>query len=271
VGDAALATMRFEVILGGKGLGGWIDVRGRTMQIDALEGFYLRPGKVGSDASVKASTALLGIASCTDAIVVNRPSAGRSNGSKPFQLRLIAEAGFAVPSTLVTTDPEAARAFLVEHGRIVYKSVSGVRSIVATLRPTDAGRLASVANGPVQFQRWIDGTDVRVHVVGDRWFATEVRSEAEDYRYAARDGLVVVMESTEIPPTLGERLVGLTRRMGLIVSGIDLRRTDRGEWVCLEVNPSPGFTAYEDATGQPIGEAIADLIVRSGLGLAPLP
>jgi D-alanine-D-alanine ligase-like ATP-grasp enzyme len=48
----------------------------------------------------------------------------------------------------------------------------------------------------------------------------------------------------------------------LLVSGIDLRVTDNDEWFCLEVNPSPGFTFYEDATGQPVAEAIADLLAR---------
>jgi glutathione synthase/RimK-type ligase-like ATP-grasp enzyme len=48
--------------------------------------------------------------------------------------------------------------------------------------------------------------------------------------------------------------------MGLLVSGIDLRVTGKGEWVCFEVNPSPGFTFYE-ADGQPIAAAIADLLL----------
>ena len=42
-----------------------------------------------------------------------------SNGSKPFQLELIRRQGFSVPETLVTTDPEEARAFFERHGRII--------------------------------------------------------------------------------------------------------------------------------------------------------
>ena len=48
--------------------------------------------------------------------------------------------------------------------------------------------------------------------------------------------------------------------LGLHVAGIDLRRTDDGRWVCFEVNPSPGFTFYQEETGQPIAEAIARLL-----------
>lgn len=261
VDERVLTTLRYDVMLGATPTG-WIETRDRTVRVDELTGIYVRPGEVLPGTATMASTTLLGIASCARAVVVNRPWAGRSNWSKPFQLRLIAEDGFNVPDTLVTTDPAAARAFLAEHERIIYKSVSGVRSIVATLDLADADRLNDVVTGPVQFQRWIEGGDVRVHVVGDRWFATAVDSVVDDYRYASRDGADVAMAPIELPSELGKRLVGLTQRMRLLVSGIDLRLTDRGEWFCLEVNPSPGFTFYEDATGQPVAEAIADLLVR---------
>jgi glutathione synthase/RimK-type ligase-like ATP-grasp enzyme len=135
-----------------------------------------------------------------------------------------------------------------------------VRSIVSALEVGDGDRLDGVASGPVQLQRWIAGRDVRVHVVGDRCFATAIDSPADDYRYGAREGIDPTLSVVDIPGPLQGRLVALTRRLGLLVSGIDLRVTAAGEWFCFEVNPSPGFTFYEDATGQPIGAAIADLL-----------
>lgn len=261
VDDHALAALRYDVNVGAAAAG-WIETDRRTVPLDRLTGVYLRPGEPALGPPARASAALIAVAACTPAAVVNRPSAGRSNWSKPYQSRLIAAAGFVVPDTLVTTDPVAARAFLREHERIVYKSISGVRSVVATLDAQQADRLADVATGPVQFQKWIDGRDVRVHVVGSRCFATAVDSEADDYRYASRDDVDVAMVPIDIPVTLGRRLVALTRQMGLLVSGIDLRVTTDGEWYCFEVNPSPGFTFYEEATGQPIAAAIADLLMK---------
>ena len=64
-----------------------------------------------------------------------------------------------------------------------------------------------------------------------------------------------------VPPDLAARCVRLTVALGLPVAGIDLRRTPDDEWICFEVNPSPGFTAYEEVTGQPIAAAIADLLL----------
>lgn len=259
--DRHLAELRYDVVQAAAPTG-WVELDGREVPLDRIAALYLRPGGgVTNPAGVAAARVLLGVAASASATVVNRPAAGRSNWSKPFQLGLIAAAGFSVPDTLVTTDPVMARAFLAHHGRLVYKSVSGVRSIVSTLAADDAERLDGVVTGPVQLQRWIDGLDVRVHVVANRWFATAVESEAPDYRYAALVGADVAMARCEIPTEVGKRLVTLTRQMGLLVSGADLRKTTDDEWLCFEVNPSPGFTFYEDNTGQPIAAAIADLLM----------
>ena len=61
--------------------------------------------------------------------------------------------------------------------------------------------------------------------------------------------------------------------LGLVLSGIDLRRTPAGDYYCFEVNPSPGFIFYERATGQPISEAVALLLRReeSDTTQAPTP
>jgi glutathione synthase/RimK-type ligase-like ATP-grasp enzyme len=241
---------------------GWIAVDGRRIPLETISAIYLRPEPQPDARPAPASACLLAIAAFLDAVVVNRPAVGRSNLTKPFQLAAIAEAGFTVPPTLVTTDPVAAKEFMERHRRVVYKSISGIRSIVGALDASDAERLSGVRTGPVQLQRWIEGIDVRVHVVGERWFATAIQSDATDYRYAGRTGADVTIVATDIDGALGERLVALTRSMGLLVAGIDLRVTDDDEWFCFEVNPSPGFTFYEDATGQAIAAAIADLLMH---------
>lgn len=204
--------------------------------------------------------AMIAWADLTTALTVNTPAAMAVNNSKPYQLRLIAGFGFAVPDTLVTTDPCAVRAFAVRHGRLIYKSVSGVRSIVNTLVETGFERLKNVANAPTQFQEYVPGSDVRVHVVGDEVFATEVRSDANDYRYGSLSGHDIELAAVEIPEDVANRCRVMATGMGLAVAGIDLRRTPNDRWVCFEVNPSPAFIFYEQATGQPIGTAIARLL-----------
>jgi glutathione synthase/RimK-type ligase-like ATP-grasp enzyme len=198
------------------------------------------------------------------AFVVNPFSAMASNNSKPFQLSLIRAAGFATPDTLLTTDAAAVARFRERHGELIYKSISGVRSIVSRFTAEHAERLADLRWCPTQFQQHIPGRDHRVHTVGDDIFACEIVSAADDYRYGARQGHEVELRACALPPDCAERCLRLARSLKLPVAGIDLRRTPDGEWFCFEANPSPAFSYYESSTGQPIADAIAALLVAGG-------
>jgi glutathione synthase/RimK-type ligase-like ATP-grasp enzyme len=209
--------------------------------------------------AMTADAALIAWADLSSAYIVNHPQAMAANNSKPYQLAQIARFGFAVPETIVTTDAEMVRQFRERHGRVIYKSVSGVRSIVSQLIDDECD---DVANCPTQFQEYIPGADVRVHVVGDETLSVRIESDADDYRYASRTGCDVVMQAVELPLAIAERCRTMAGAMELHLAGIDLRQTPDGEWYCLEVNPSPGFTYYEATTGQPVAAAIANMLVR---------
>jgi glutathione synthase/RimK-type ligase-like ATP-grasp enzyme len=190
--------------------------------------------------------------------VVNRNRAMASNASKPYQAQAIRAAGFHVPETLVTNEPELVRDFAARHGRVIYKSVSGVRSIVQELEASDFERLDDIRWCPVQFQAFVDGIDVRVHVIGAEVYATRVSSAATDYRYAMVDGgMPARLEAARLSDELEERCVTLTGTLGLHFSGIDLRIAADGAVFCFEVNPCPAFAYYEGYTGQPIADAVA--------------
>ena len=196
------------------------------------------------------------------AFVVNRPSASAGNGSKPAQLREIAAAGFAVPETLVTNDPEAVAAFSTRHENVVYKSTSGIRSRVRSL--ADDVSLEDVRSCPTQFQAQVPGVDVRVHVVGAEIFATRIDCDADDYRYASHQGLPRPrLSATDLPDDVAKRCRLLASRLDLPVAGVDLRVTPDEEWFCFEVNPSPAFLYYQQATGQPIATAVAGLLAAA--------
>jgi glutathione synthase/RimK-type ligase-like ATP-grasp enzyme len=207
--------------------------------------------------------ALLGWSEITPARVVNRPSAMASNQSKPYQSSIIHAQGFDVPESLITTDKDALETFWQKHQSIVYKSISGVRSIVTKLTPAHRERFAALANCPTQFQQWIPGTDYRVHVVGAEVFACSVESAATDYRYPGREEDAPKIQAQELPADIAERCGRLAASLGLLLAGIDLRRTPDERWFCFEVNPSPGFTYYEQASGQPIADGIAHLLATA--------
>ncbi|MHA7962279.1 ATP-grasp domain-containing protein [Streptomyces sp. L500] len=198
----------------------------------------------------------------TPGCVMNRESAMASNMSKPHQAQLIQRSGFLIPETLVTNDPDAVQEFRKQHGELVYKSISGVRSIVRTLDRQALDRLPLIRYCPVQFQRYVTGTNVRVHTVVDQVFATRVETDRVDYRYAHSDGGHTELSAWQPPDDLAERCLRLATRLGLELAGIDLMLADDGEVYCFEVNPCPAFTYYEAHTGQPIARAAALALAR---------
>ena len=203
--------------------------------------------------------------------VVNRIAPGMSNHSKPYQALAIRQTGLRTPRTLITSDPAAAREFYdAGGGQVVFKSLSGIRSVVRRMTDSDLDRLELLRHGPAQFQSFVPGDNIRVHVVGGELFATRCRSEIVDYRYARRQGGSVTMEPVSLPDWVRAACFALGPAAGLLISGIDLKETPDGEYYCFEVNPSPGFSWYEQETGQPISAALVELLRRGDQAL-PTP
>lgn len=276
---AAQTRLAFEVRAGR--VTGTLEVEGSSWPLESFDGVYTRlmddrllpelagqaeesPARVHSR---RLHETLSRWCEITPARVVNRAEPMGSNASKPFQAQLIVRHGFLVPETLVTNDPALVHSFAAEQGDLVYKSVSGVRSIVRRLTEHDLGRLGDISWCPVQFQQLVVGRDVRVHTVGGEVFATAVASTAVDYRYAHRDGAAAELEAVDLEPDVARRSLDLAAALGLEFAGIDLRETPDGRFYCFEVNPSPAFSYYESHTGQPIARAVA----RHLCGMAPGP
>ncbi len=255
---------------------GWIAATDWRLDLDAISGVYARflgpedrpqlPSLDPADAAAlraEGDLSLMALLEDLECPVVNRIGGGLSNNSKPYQAFVISRTGLSVPPTLVTSDPAAARAFHVEHGEVIYKSASGIRSIVRRLGPDHLARLDLLRDGPAQFQAFVPGHNVRVHTVGDRVFATRIESEAVDYRYAHLDGLTARLEPVALPATVEAACLRLAHAFDLLFAGIDLKETREGKFFCFEVNPCPGFLYYERHTGQPISTALAELLHRS--------
>jgi hypothetical protein len=239
-------------------------VGNRIIQLHDIDAVYVRAmGNCPSPTPRKRTflTALWEFTDSLPVLVVNRRQGSHTNMSKPYQQQLIAQYGFQVPKTLVTMLPEEARAFHEEcQGRVIYKSISADRSIVKPLTPDDFPRLEQIRYCPVQLQEMVPGLDLRIHTVGERLFATEVWSDGADYRYVECENGQRTMRAVELDEDLQSRCLNLTKSLGLSMGGIDLRRTPAGEYYCFEVNTSPGFTFFENHTGQRIGDALADLL-----------
>jgi glutathione synthase/RimK-type ligase-like ATP-grasp enzyme len=184
--------------------------------------------------------------------------------NKGFQLRLLAEAGIRVPRTLVTNAPESVRAFFEqENGNVIYKPVLGGAHTTRLLAEdlTDE-RLAALASSPVQFQEFIPGDNIRVYGIGEELFAGNIIAETIDFR----DDANARIERVDLPDDVAQQCRTLMRLFGLVLTGIDIRRSPEGEYVFLEGNPSPMFLHFEAMTGYPIGDRLVDLLLGGKSG-----
>lgn len=195
---------------------------------------------------------------------MNPPARDEVASRKALQLSLATELGLRVPCTLMTSDPERARAFICANrpARTIFKTFSCTRAIWRETRLVGRDELAqleSVSVAPVIFQEYVAGADLRVTAVGGRLFAAEIDSASTDYPVDFRMSLgQAPMRETTLPDAVSGALLALMDRLELVYGAIDLRRTPEGEHVFLEVNTAGEFLFVEERTGLPITRAIAD-------------
>jgi glutathione synthase/RimK-type ligase-like ATP-grasp enzyme len=229
--------------------------------------FEPHPELAGADADFarrQTGEALSGLWASLPVRWVNDPWLDDRASHKAYQLALAERLGLAVLPTLVTNEPDRARAFLARHGKVVHKALHATPGDWRTTRlvgAEEAGRLDDVRFAPVVFQRHVEGVDVRVTAVGERLFAADVDARAtdspDDFRPVFHQARVA---PAALPAALEAKLRALLRALGLAYAAVDLRRTPQGAYHFLEVNPSGQFRFLEERLGLPITQALAELL-----------
>lgn len=189
---------------------------------------------------------------------------------KTWQLPAARQAGLEIPDTLVTSDPEAARAFIdrVGLGKVVCKAFSATPEHWRETRLVTEAEYAvldRVAAAPVIFQAFVPAdVDLRITVVGEQLFPAAVHSQdlpyPLDFRLYLDSGSRVLIEPAELPQEVQRCLLVLLKSAGLRYGAIDMRRTPDGRHVFLEINPAGQWRFVEEATGQPVTAALARLL-----------
>jgi glutathione synthase/RimK-type ligase-like ATP-grasp enzyme len=211
----------------------------------------------------EASTAFSGAYEAMNAMWINPPARDAVASHKSYQLAVAQDLGLEIPSTVMTSDPEEAREFWREcDGDVVYKQFIALpdawsetrRLGEAETKATDAAiRLA-----PVIFQRHVQAVaDLRITIVGDEVFAAAADVRDLEYDVDVRLNRNPRHIACKLPNEVTERLHAMMRRLGLVYGAIDMRLTEDGRYVFLEINPAGQFLYIEEATGQPITAAMA--------------
>lgn len=200
---------------------------------------------------------------------MNDPQRNEVASRKALQLALASRLGLRVPRTLMTSDPGRAQSF-IEHegiGRVIHKTFASTHQVwreTRLVREQDLAVLDSLRLAPVIFQEYVPAAaDLRVTIVGAEVFAMEIDSRGTDYEVDFRvDMRNATTRSFELPDEVTKRLRHLMDRLGLVYGAIDLRLTEDGDYVFLEVNPAGEFLFAEAGAGLPITDAVARWLRR---------
>jgi glutathione synthase/RimK-type ligase-like ATP-grasp enzyme len=195
--------------------------------------------------------------------------------NKNLQMSLARRVGFRVPDTVITSSSNVAKSFIEKHPRCVSKSlttkfpeINGTqRILLTTLIDKDSQPdLTSLYLAPSIFQEAIEAVhDIRVIVVGDQVFPAIMNSEIEKegkhkYTRDNRLGNPHIEEVHTLPKDITNMCIAHNRSLGLNFGAIDLVLDEKGTHWFLEINPNGQWAFVEEATGQPIGRAIASLL-----------
>lgn len=281
--------MRAEETLRFGASGTSVEVRGPDLEFDPAEittVWHRRPShvlntRVLDPADVDFAERSLGILRRSvlrllrpDAFWVNPPGAVEA-GTKPVQLARAQEAGFRIPETLITNDPEAIRRFLSEQGgRMIFKPLTAsfwrgedevwapYTQVVTEQDLVDDDLLRAA---PGIYQEPIPKAyEVRLTLMGHRPLAVRLLSQSTDTGRTdwRRSYGELVMEPMEIPSPVVDRAISFLESMGLVFGCLDLIVTPGSEWVFVENNQAGQFLFVEQEAGVPMLDAFCELLLQ---------
>lgn len=255
-------------------------LNGEELDVDAVWLWRLWPPRLDERLSVQhrevatreSMTALRGLLDLLSGVPWIDPiDVNRCAENKTRQLAIAQSVGLKIPPTLITADPAAARRFYDEHaGDVVtklqnslgYSMKGGGGFPTQRLFHADLGSLESLRQCPMVFQRFVPkAKELRIAWVDGTAFVGALDGAAcgVDWRYDAKDA---PWETLALPQHVRTRLSALMSRLDLRQGAIDLILTPSGDYVFLEVNPHGEWGMLEKDLGLPIGEAIAEALLR---------
>jgi glutathione synthase/RimK-type ligase-like ATP-grasp enzyme len=248
---------------------GEIGISGRTIPFESVTSVYWRsyngtgrPDLPDPDQAYLAENDSRGL---FEAMLVHLPTrwvngwdAVQLHQTKPVQLAMVAALGIPIPRTLITNAPQPLLRFARQHPHAIFKPVQGgAHTRRLTEAELTAENLETLKFAPISIQEEIPGTNVRAFVAGDRVLGCEIATGAVDFR----DDDDQRVTPHALPDTQIEAARAIASTLGLVWTGIDFRLTPDGRYVFLEANPSPMFIGFEQLSGLPLTDALADLLI----------
>jgi glutathione synthase/RimK-type ligase-like ATP-grasp enzyme len=209
---------------------------------------------------------------------INTPDATRRASNRICQLISAKDAGFDIPSTLITNEPKNAHNFyhknngnmilkvLHHHDIDIRDKTYSIYSHQAT--EGDLLRFSDLAHAPCILQEKLKKrAELRVTVVDDQVFAAEVKL---DFLAEVQNDIhrIPLSQLTRKPVMLKRedksRCISLIKSLGLSYGAIDFLITEDDQLNFLEINPTGDWMWIERETKLPITNAVVNLIKKMG-------
>jgi len=206
---------------------------------------------------------------------VNNPFLNKMAQIKFGQLHTASKLGLRIPETIVTNNPEEASIFFRKlNYNVLCKSLQ-TNSVQFNQKPVHTfshkldkeeqeKHLYNIRLAPTLLQEYIEKkTEIRVNVLGDKVFATEIHSQSSDagrHDWRKVNPWEVPHQPFDLPRKIEDALVRFVQLYGLKFGAIDLIRTHDDDFVFLENNPNGQWYWIELITKQPIAKAVAELL-----------
>lgn len=142
----------------------------------------------------------------------------------------------------------------------IVKSLCSIRSIVVDESAFQYWHSNALNNLPVLFQEKVEGEDLRIHVINGKIHGKiSLKKQQVDYRY--NNPFWDLRDFTDLPQELQNFCRAVSYEEDNALLGIDFIKTENN-YVVLEANPSPGWSAYHSSNGIDHDGFIADLLVE---------
>jgi hypothetical protein len=197
---------------------------------------------------------------------VSHPLATRLAENKLVQLRAAARAGLRIPATLVSQDPARIRNFCARHPGAIIKPVATPRGVELARTAVVSQELLDqddvLALTPEIYQECIPGErHLRILVMGERGDGALIEAKDLDWRF----DLNVPVRPYPLSSTLEQGLCATLRELGLAMGIFDVKLTDEGEPVFIEVNSQGQFLFVEGLCGIPLADRFAAFLVDQAM------
>lgn len=242
------------------------EFRGGPIDLRTLDRLIIRTMPRGSLQQIIFRMNLLGRLADSGVKIVNAPRTIEIAVDKYLSLSMLAEAGIAVPPTMVAESlPAAMTGFDALGGDVVYKPIFGSMG-AGIVRLSDRSAAASFLQSQIEqgqviyLQKFIDhgNWDIRILIVGDRTFSIKRQRDGHWLTNIAQGAIGSPHRATDQEIALARKSAAVT---GCEIAGVDLfyDTTTKLPMIC-DVNAAPGWKGTASVRNEDIAKAMIDYV-----------